>query len=87
MAVFNLTPGNTGDSGNDPNAAQQAALCAMMGPQAVDHEIRMAIQHCWMMMPTEKKTVASVEVEIRRLVDRALKDLHDDAQAFGLTSN
>jgi hypothetical protein len=56
----------------------------MMGPGHVDQSIRMAIQHCWMMLPDEKKNAAGLETEIRRLVDRALKDFKEDAQAFAI---
>ncbi len=36
------------------------------------------------MLPDEKKSVDAVESEIRRLVDRALKNLREDAAAFGV---
>jgi hypothetical protein len=60
------------------------AMRDMMGPGHVDQSIRMAIQHCWMMLPDDKKSIATLESEIRRLVDRALKDLQEDARAFGI---
>jgi hypothetical protein len=56
----------------------------IMGPNAVDQMVRQAISTCWMALPQGRKTVDAVESEIRRLVDRALKDLRDDATAFGL---
>ena len=37
-----------------------------------------------MMMPDDKKNIEAVEVEIRRLVDRALKNLKEDAESFGI---
>jgi hypothetical protein len=45
--------------------------------------IRQVICLCRLMLPEEKRTVACVEAEVRRLVERALKDLRDDATAFG----
>lgn len=57
---------------------------AMMGPQQVDQSIRQAIQFCWMALPPEQQTVDEVERQIRRLVDRALRDLREDAGQFGL---
>ncbi len=57
---------------------------AMMGPQAVDHAVRQAIHLCWMMLPQDRKTVDAVEIEIRRLVDRALANLREDSRKFGL---
>jgi hypothetical protein len=59
----------------------------MFGPQHVDQSIRQAISYCWMMLPDDKKTVARLEAEIRRLVNRALKDLKEDAKAFGISLN
>jgi hypothetical protein len=69
--------------GNDPEESRRM-MREMMGPQHVDQSIRMAIQHCWMMLPDAKKSVAGLEAEIRRIVDRALKDFKDDAQSFGI---
>ena len=56
----------------------------MMGPGAVDTQLREAIRWCWMTLPADKKTVLDVQTEIRRLVERALKDLEEDAKAFGI---
>ena len=30
------------------------------------------------------KTVANVEIEVRRILDRVLRDLREDAEAFGI---
>ncbi|MFQ5411159.1 MAG: hypothetical protein ACE5EC_02640 [Phycisphaerae bacterium] len=56
----------------------------MMGPQAVDQAIGQAISTCWMILPDDKKTIENVEAEIRRIVDRALANLKEDARAFGV---
>ncbi len=76
----------TPSEGNDPSSAEsaQAMMREMMGPQAVDDAIRRAIHMCWMMLPRDRKTVESVETEIRRVVDRALANMREDSQAFGL---
>jgi hypothetical protein len=55
----------------------------MLGPLAIDHQIRQAIQFCWMGLPRERRSVEEVELQIRRIVDRALRDFRDDRQAFG----
>ena len=55
-----------------------------MGPHAVDSLIRQAITLCWMMLPDDKKSVQEVESELRRIVDRALANLKEDAKAFGI---
>ena len=52
------------------------------GPTQIDHQIRQAIQFCWMGLPKEKKSVDEVERQIRRLVDRALRDLREDFDEF-----
>ena len=66
-------------SGEDAHKA-----LGLLGPHIVDHLIRQAISMCWMMLPSKKKSTAAVESEIRRLVERALTDLKDDARAFGI---
>jgi len=53
------------------------------GPGQVDQMVRQAIQMCWMGLPKDKRTVEEVEAQMRRLLDRALKDLREDGQAFG----
>lgn len=55
----------------------------LFGPGHVDQAIRQAIMHCWMMMPPDKKNPAAVAAQIRRIVERALANLEEDAQAFG----
>jgi hypothetical protein len=59
----------------------------MFPPQAVDQAIRHAISMCWMMLPKDKKNPDAVATEIHRIVDRALTNLREDAQAFGITDD
>jgi hypothetical protein len=66
----------------DPEATKR--MRAIFGPQHVDHQIREAIQVCWMALPPDKQNVEEVEKQIRRIVDRALRDLREDADSFGL---
>lgn len=73
MAVFD---------GNDPESQEQ--FRSFFGPNQVDQLIRQAISTCWMGLPDEKRTVDEVERQIRRIVDRALRDLRDDSEAFGI---
>ena len=54
----------------------------MFGPCQIDHEVRQAIQFCWMGLPKEKRNVDEVERQIRRIVDRALRDLREDFDNF-----
>jgi len=67
---------------NDPEMLKK--FHEMMGPHAVDQQIRQAISMCWMALPAGRKSVEMVEAEIRRIVERALKDLKEDASVFGI---
>lgn len=69
-------------SGNSENADN---MRGMFGPGHVDQSVRQAIQFCWMMLPQDVKTVDELEKQFRRIVDRAIKDLRDDFEAFGLS--
>jgi hypothetical protein len=60
------------------------AFSDMFGPGQVDQMVRHAIQMCWMIMPKKRQTIQEVEKQIRRVVERALKDLREDASAFGM---
>jgi hypothetical protein len=55
---------------------------SFMGPGHVDQQIRQAIQLAWMMLPDDRKNVAEVERVTREMVDRALKNYREDAEAF-----
>lgn len=67
---------------NDPEASKR--MRAFFSPQQVDQQIRQAIQFCWMALPPDQQNVDEVEKQIRRIVDRALRDLREDADSFGL---
>jgi hypothetical protein len=71
-------------STDNPEAVTKM-MRSMQGPQAVDHALRAAVSVCWMMLPDDKKNVDAVDREIRRLVDRILADLREDAKAFGVS--
>ena len=59
-------------------------MAAMFGPAQVDHAVRQAIQFCWIGLPEERRTADEVETQIRRIMDRALRDFREDARAFGV---
>ena len=67
----------------DPDAEKR--MRAFFSPQQVDQQIRHAIQFCWMALPPEQQNVEEVEKQIRRIVDRALRDLREDADSFGMS--
>ncbi len=71
-----------GFSSDDPEGPKK--MRAMFGPGQVDQSVRQAIQMCWMMLPDDAKTVDELEKQFRRIVDRAIKDLREDSDAFGL---
>lgn len=54
----------------------------MFGPAQIDQQIRQAIQFCWMGLPKDKRNVDELERQIRRLVDRAIRDLREDFDEF-----
>jgi hypothetical protein len=58
----------------------------MMLP-SLDQGIRSSISVAWMSLPPEKRTIEEVERQVRRLVDRALRDLREDASTFGLPNS
>ena len=65
---------------DDPESSDQ--MRSFMGPGQVDQQIRQAIQLAWMMLPDDRKNVAEVERVIRQIVERALKNLREDADSF-----
>ena len=69
------------DEGDGENPMEK--MREMFGPGHVDQSVRSAIQACWMALPKERRTVEEVEKEIRRLVERALSNLHEDVASFG----
>ena len=81
MAIY---PVSSSCESPDPED-QRKAMRAMMGPHAVQQEIAQAISMCWMMLPSERKTPDAVAAEIRRIVERALANLKEDAEAFGMS--
>jgi hypothetical protein len=67
---------------DDPEVVNK--MRGMFGPGQLDQQIRQAIHIGWMMLPEDRKTVDELEKQFQRIVDRAFKDLRDDAEAFGL---
>jgi hypothetical protein len=57
-------------------------MAKLFGPTQVDQAIRQAIQMCWMSLPESRKTADEVEQQVRRIVDRALKNFREDHDAF-----
>jgi hypothetical protein len=79
MAVHTTVACGPGGEG-DPKKAWQK----MFGPAMVDQQIRQAISTCWMLLPEDRRNPENVAKEIRRIVERALTNLKEDAKAFDL---
>jgi hypothetical protein len=58
-------------------------MADFFGPGQVDQFVRQAIQTCWMALPKDRKTPDELEKQVRRIVDRALKDFREDSEQFG----
>jgi hypothetical protein len=58
-------------------------MADFFGPGQIDQLIRQAVQYCWTALPKERRTAEEVEKQIRRFVERALKDFREDREAFG----
>lgn len=68
-------------SGDDGDAAEKMA--DFFGPQQVDQSIRQAVQFCWMSLPKKRRTPDELAKQLRRIMNRALKDFREDREAFG----
>jgi hypothetical protein len=68
---------------SDAEAEQQMA--DYFGPGQVDTAVRQAIHCCWMALPRDRKTTDELEVQLRRIMDRALRDFREDLAAFAKT--
>ena len=73
------------EGGSNKGLPEDAAerMAEMFGPACIDQFIRQAIQQCWMLLAKEKRTPEELESQIRRIMDRALKDFREDLDAFG----
>jgi hypothetical protein len=56
----------------------------MFGPGQVDQQFRQAVHMCWLMLPEDRKTVDELEKQVRRIMERAFKNMREDAEQFGL---
>jgi hypothetical protein len=72
------------DKGSKAKPEATAAEKLFIGPHGPDGMMRQLVTMVWLLLPQDKKTVNHLESEVRRIVDRALKDAHEDARAFGI---
>ncbi len=80
MAV--ISSWSSADSGEGGEDARER-MADFFGPWQVDQTIRQAIHFCWMALPKDRKSADELEKQIRRIVDRALKDFREDSEQFG----
>jgi hypothetical protein len=66
----------------DHSDADSEKSIEAFGPNAVDRQLREAIQLCWMLMPSNRKSIDEVEKEIHRMVERAFGEMRDDLDRF-----
>ena len=66
--------------GQGAAAEQMAELCT---PGYANQMLRQAVQFCWMALPKDRRNADELERQVRRFVDRALKDFREDWEAFG----
>jgi len=53
-----------------------------LGPTMVDQQMRLTIQFCWLSLPEAKRTPEEVENQVRKILERAIRDFRDDYQHF-----
>jgi hypothetical protein len=77
------TSGFFGSSGQNPAEMMARHMRETNGPFGPDQAIRQAILNCWRMLPEDRRGPQAVEAEVRRLMDRALREFAEDAAAYG----
>jgi uncharacterized protein with von Willebrand factor type A (vWA) domain len=50
----------------------------------VDQTVRHAIQSCWMALPKDKRNADELKRQLNRMIDRAIRDMDEDRQEFGM---
>ena len=67
--------------GEDPEKRAMRRDAGHVRARAIDHQIRQAINFCWMAWGYHRQNLTSLSLQIRRLVD-ALKDFREDGNVF-----
>jgi hypothetical protein len=66
----------------NPDDEEFDKMQEMFGPTKIDLQIRNAIHFCWMGLPKDRRNINELERQIRRFVDRALRDVREDFNEF-----
>jgi hypothetical protein len=69
-----------GEGEGDDDAAERMA--EVFGPGHVDQMIRQGVGSCWMALPRHRRNIDELEKQVRRIVDRALRDFREDSEEF-----
>jgi hypothetical protein len=69
-------------SESDP-AAAAGFMEMFQNPAHLDQSVRQAVQLCWTVIPKERRTIEELQKQLRRVVERALKDFAEDKAEFG----
>ena len=72
---------STTKRGDAEKAVEQMA--DFFGPQQIDQFVRQAVHCCWVSLPKGKRNPEELEKQMRRIVERALRDFREDFVAFG----
>jgi hypothetical protein len=67
---------------NEDDEERATKMRDLMGPSQIDQQIRQATGWLWMVLPKDKRYVDEIEGQVRRLDDRALRDLRQDFANF-----
>ena len=73
MAVFPI---------GDDDEEKADKIRQFFSPSQIDQQIRQAVHFCWMSLPKDRRSAEEVEKQVRRIVDRALRDFREDYQQF-----
>ena len=68
----------------DPSNPELSEAFREMAATSIDASIRQAINMCWTALPKERRNADEVEKQIRRIMDRAIRNLREDSSEFGL---
>jgi hypothetical protein len=74
----------SGSSSGEDAEKTREQMREFMGPGQVDQMVRHALQSCWMALPNDKRNLDEVKRQITRLVDRAIRDMEEDRDVFGM---
>jgi hypothetical protein len=81
-----FVPSDFGDEGfgSESWSLMREIPSSVAGTMAMDKLVRQMLNMCWILLPKERQTLDEFEKEIRRLLDRGLKNIREDCEAFNI---